>query len=322
MLKRKLCNFAHLDPNPDPAQQINEDLWGSGSTIQHISKMFTLQKSSQNVDFGSEVFNDLATFHCTIWNNWSNIFENFGGTSRCSEKFISLIAKKNISGISHKQTLSSSKRRGKRNVIEFWKMTDHRVPTVPPSSTCSSRAYRNHLNEEITPLLPTGIGEQYCQTISNLGHAALLRLCGLQNKRKYWTDLGGGPLVNSLLWGTDTHINRLSQFIWPPDNGLQDQWSSGQRKSHAGRLLTFLRTGRKLRTGRWPPAGKILCKSVLTRTGRKLRTGRWPPVGKILSESVVPRTGRKLKTVRWPPVGRYSVNQLFPALVENWKKNW
>jgi hypothetical protein len=34
---------------------------------------------------------------------------------------------------------------------------------------------KNHLNEEITPLLPTGIGERFIQTISNLGHAALLR---------------------------------------------------------------------------------------------------------------------------------------------------
>ncbi len=30
-------------------------------------------------------------------------------------------------------------------------------------------------NEESTPLHPTGIGERYSQTISNLGHAALLR---------------------------------------------------------------------------------------------------------------------------------------------------
>jgi hypothetical protein len=34
---------------------------------------------------------------------------------------------------------------------------------------------KNHLNEEITPLLLTGIGERFSQTISNLGHAALLR---------------------------------------------------------------------------------------------------------------------------------------------------
>jgi hypothetical protein len=35
-------------------------------------------------------------------------------------------------------------------------------------------------NEEITPLLPPGIGERYSKTISNLGHAALLRRCGLR----------------------------------------------------------------------------------------------------------------------------------------------
>ncbi len=48
-----------------------------------------------------------------------------------------------------------------------------------------------------TPLFPSGIGEIYCQTISNLG-----RSCGDVNspyKRKCWTN-SGGPLVNSLLW--------------------------------------------------------------------------------------------------------------------------
>ncbi len=34
-----------------------------------------------------------------------------------------------------------------------------------------AKTVRNHLNEEITPLLPTGIDERYCQAISNLGHA-------------------------------------------------------------------------------------------------------------------------------------------------------
>jgi hypothetical protein len=32
---------------------------------------------------------------------------------------------------------------------------------------------------EITHLLPTGIGERFSQSISNLGHAALLRRCEL-----------------------------------------------------------------------------------------------------------------------------------------------
>jgi hypothetical protein len=35
------------------------------------------------------------------------------------------------------------------------------------------------LREEITPHLPTGIGEGFSQTISILGHAALLRRCEL-----------------------------------------------------------------------------------------------------------------------------------------------
>jgi hypothetical protein len=45
----------------------------------------------------------------------------------------------------------------------------------PPFLRRVAKADKNHLNEEITPLLPTVIGELYSQTISNLGHAALLR---------------------------------------------------------------------------------------------------------------------------------------------------
>jgi hypothetical protein len=44
----------------------------------------------------------------------------------------------------------------------------------PPSSR-RGKAGRSHLNGEITPVLPTGIGERFSKTISNLGHAALLR---------------------------------------------------------------------------------------------------------------------------------------------------
>jgi hypothetical protein len=56
----------------------------------------------------------------------------------------------------------------------------HRVPTpTPPPSFTRGKADRNQLNKEITPLLPTGIGEELSQTISNLGHAALLRRCEL-----------------------------------------------------------------------------------------------------------------------------------------------
>jgi hypothetical protein len=48
----------------------------------------------------------------------------------------------------------------------------------PPSST-RGKAGRNQLKEEITHLLPTEIGDQNSQTISNLGHAALVRRCEL-----------------------------------------------------------------------------------------------------------------------------------------------
>ncbi len=45
----------------------------------------------------------------------------------------------------------------------------HRVPTLPPPPSLHVGAAGNHLNEEINPILLTGIGERYCQTISNLG---------------------------------------------------------------------------------------------------------------------------------------------------------
>ncbi len=52
-------------------------------------------------------------------------------------------------------------------------------PPPPPLPLQVAMAVRNHLNEEIIPLLPTGLGERYSQTISHLGHAALLRRCEL-----------------------------------------------------------------------------------------------------------------------------------------------
>jgi hypothetical protein len=56
---------------------------------------------------------------------------------------------------------------------------NHRVPTPSPLSLVVAQAGRNHLKEEITPGLPTGVGERYSQTISYLGHAALLGRCEL-----------------------------------------------------------------------------------------------------------------------------------------------
>jgi hypothetical protein len=49
----------------------------------------------------------------------------------------------------------------------------------PPTPLHVATAGKN-LNEEITPLLPSGLSKRFfCQTISILGHAALLRLCEL-----------------------------------------------------------------------------------------------------------------------------------------------
>jgi hypothetical protein len=56
---------------------------------------------------------------------------------------------------------------------------DDRASTPSPFPPRVAKAGKNHLNVEITTLLPTGIGERFSQTISNLGHAALLRRCGL-----------------------------------------------------------------------------------------------------------------------------------------------
>ncbi len=55
----------------------------------------------------------------------------------------------------------------------------HRAPTHSPVPLRVAKTGKNHLNEEITSLLPTGIGERCSQTISYLGHAALLRRCEL-----------------------------------------------------------------------------------------------------------------------------------------------
>ncbi len=80
----------------------------------------------------------------------------------------------------------------------------YRAPTPFPP-ICVAKKGENHLNEEITPLLPTGIGERYSPTISNLGHAALLRRLNSPYKRERWTNLED-PLVNSLLWDISGQI--------------------------------------------------------------------------------------------------------------------
>jgi hypothetical protein len=55
----------------------------------------------------------------------------------------------------------------------------HRAPTPSPPPLRVAKTGENHLNEEITPLIPTGIDERFRQTITNLGHAELLCQCEL-----------------------------------------------------------------------------------------------------------------------------------------------
>ncbi len=54
----------------------------------------------------------------------------------------------------------------------------HMASTSPPPLPVAKTG-KIHLNEEITPLLPAGIGERFSQNKYNLGHAALLRRCEL-----------------------------------------------------------------------------------------------------------------------------------------------
>jgi hypothetical protein len=72
-------------------------------------------------------------------------------------------------------------------IVDFWRTSrqdgkispGHRGPTPPPPSSTREEAGINDLKEEITLHFPTGIGERFSQTISNLGYAALLRRCEL-----------------------------------------------------------------------------------------------------------------------------------------------
>jgi hypothetical protein len=60
----------------------------------------------------------------------------------------------------------------KKNSNKLVKKENNKAPLPLPLQV--AKAGRNNLNDKI-PLLPTGIGERYSQTISQLGHAALRR---------------------------------------------------------------------------------------------------------------------------------------------------
>jgi hypothetical protein len=69
-----------------------------------------------------------------------------------------------------KQAFKSS-----RLLVGRWQIERQATQGADPPSPNVAMAGKTNLNEEITPLLPAGIGERCSQTISNLGHAALLR---------------------------------------------------------------------------------------------------------------------------------------------------
>jgi hypothetical protein len=66
----------------------------------------------------------------------------------------------------------------------------YRVPNPSHLPLRAAKTGKNHCWTRKLPHHPTGIGERFRQTISNLGHAALLRWCELPEspyKRKYCT---------------------------------------------------------------------------------------------------------------------------------------
>ncbi len=75
------------------------------------------------------------------------------------------------------------------------------------------------------PLLPTGIGEGYSQTISNLCQAVLLRRCELPLQAKCWTNSVVPLVILSILrlswYGTIVRNNRASA---PRNLGQHMQW--------------------------------------------------------------------------------------------------
>ncbi len=97
-----------------------------------------------------------------------------------------------------------------------------------PSSSTREKAFRNNLNKEITPLLPSGIGERCSQTISNLGPGALCAGVNYPNERKCWTN-SGGPLVHSVavfidLRQEDKVNSCIGLSYWPASHVA---WSAG-----------------------------------------------------------------------------------------------
>jgi hypothetical protein len=60
-----------------------------------------------------------------------------------------------------------------------WRVSQPQGADSVPLPLRVAKTGKKQLNEEITLLLPTGIGERCIQTILNLGQASLLRRCEL-----------------------------------------------------------------------------------------------------------------------------------------------
>ncbi len=78
----------------------------------------------------------------------------------------------------------------------------------PPLLFGAAKAGRIHVNELITPLLPTGINERYSPTISGADENS-------PYKRKCWTN-SVGPLYQSLLWDACSECKLTKpRCLWP-----------------------------------------------------------------------------------------------------------
>jgi hypothetical protein len=92
-----------------------------------------------------------------------------------------------------------------------WSMSGSTHRVLPPSPLQSAaKAGRNHFERVKYPLLPTGIGERYSQTISYLWQTAVLRRCELP--LKCWTK-SVVSLYKSLLWWSTLHSSSVTYFM-------------------------------------------------------------------------------------------------------------
>ncbi len=139
--------------------------------------------------------------HCGR-NNKSSQVEN--RLHRIGSRCVRVLHALSSSMISFLRTCSTSTREICPGLTLAYGLAWNRDPHTgcrPPLPLHVGTAGKNNLNEKITPLFPTGIGERYCRAISNVGHAALCADVNSHYKRKCWNN-SGGLLVNSLLWGS------------------------------------------------------------------------------------------------------------------------